>query len=424
MNTDRHRPPMAIPTQSSSSPSMQDESCQTDDEQLKTYTESHLTDPDLLAHLKAQLEENAAVQEELIELRGSKEGDSEETTTSDHLLQENALLCRRLRTTEQRCLQLVSQMHKRFVQLVMVDRKKSPSSPDHHQITTDIHSWARQLKGELASKFFEEVPEEELWRKLMVGREAEMVAVVVVEGGEGEDMASHCVTVQEYNQLVEDKGRLKQQLISVQERNGAVEEALRVVTDQLEENQRMGNRCWDEEISLRHLVVDLQAEGSEKQLLARAHRELQMGEWGSSICLYRATHLPRRQSGVLLLLLSQSIAVVISGGKTNIFFDFQLFFLLKTFFPPSLIVLLLLLIAIASTVDMGTWLFVWGTNNSKRNGCSLSCCVSLGFVLFLAAAVAGCAKDSSSPMAGSSRQSTPPPSSSAICVCSSPSLFV
>lgn len=247
---------------------------------------------DLLRSLHEVLEENGTLSDELQQLKGKHEElhqrmemKDEELDQSlegvviqskvDFLLEENDHLHRRLKETEQRHLKILSQVQRKFVELKMSEginsTKRSPESVDLNSESNLRASLARVV-AEFSKNFFEQIPESELWQKVDMDRKLSKVAFI-----EDNLETINFITVAEFNGVVKKADEFKEQVDHLLKRNGILEETLTATAEQLRNQQEAETRNSDEEIALRHLVVDLQS-GSEKQLIARAHRDLIVGK--------------------------------------------------------------------------------------------------------------------------------------------------
>ncbi|XP_050073275.1 centrosomal protein cep290 [Anopheles maculipalpis] len=84
------------------------------------------------------------------------------------------------------------------------------------------------------------------------------------------------ITKEEYKRLKNRLDGLERELKRELVRNGHLEELLKVSNDQIRSQQSLISKYSEEEVSLRHLVVDLQSESNEKYLLARTNKELEL----------------------------------------------------------------------------------------------------------------------------------------------------
>ncbi|XP_035906376.1 centrosomal protein cep290 [Anopheles stephensi] len=84
------------------------------------------------------------------------------------------------------------------------------------------------------------------------------------------------VTKEEYKRLKDRLAGLERELNRELVRNGHLEELLTVSNEQIRSQQSLISKYSEEEVSLRHLVVDLQSESNEKYLLARTNKELEL----------------------------------------------------------------------------------------------------------------------------------------------------
>ncbi|XP_058120806.1 centrosomal protein cep290 [Anopheles ziemanni] len=82
------------------------------------------------------------------------------------------------------------------------------------------------------------------------------------------------ITKDEYRRIRERLDKLERELQREIVKNGHLEELLQVSNEQIRSQQSLISKYSEDEVSLRHLVVDLQSASNEKYLLARAHKEL------------------------------------------------------------------------------------------------------------------------------------------------------
>uniref|UniRef100_A0A182JUE5 Uncharacterized protein n=1 Tax=Anopheles christyi TaxID=43041 RepID=A0A182JUE5_9DIPT len=90
------------------------------------------------------------------------------------------------------------------------------------------------------------------------------------------NLAIEFATKDEYKRMKDRLEGLERELRREVVKNGHLEELLKVSNDQIRTQQCLISKYSEEEVSLRHLVVDLQSESNEKYLLARATKELDM----------------------------------------------------------------------------------------------------------------------------------------------------
>ncbi|XP_059612733.1 centrosomal protein cep290 [Phlebotomus argentipes] len=83
------------------------------------------------------------------------------------------------------------------------------------------------------------------------------------------------VTREEFLDMKYDARKTKDEISRLKIERKHLEEVLKVAQQQISSQQDLLTRYSDEEITLRHLVVDLQCSGSEKQLIARGAREIE-----------------------------------------------------------------------------------------------------------------------------------------------------
>uniref|UniRef100_A0A182P6A9 Uncharacterized protein n=1 Tax=Anopheles epiroticus TaxID=199890 RepID=A0A182P6A9_9DIPT len=84
------------------------------------------------------------------------------------------------------------------------------------------------------------------------------------------------VTKDEYKRMKDRLEGLERELQREVTKSGHLEELLKVSNEQIRSQQSLISKYSEEEVSLRHLVVDLQSESNEKYLLARASKELDL----------------------------------------------------------------------------------------------------------------------------------------------------
>lgn len=291
------RPPIDIPNKDEldesvthKNDSKEMEKRQFQDNGSQTVIEAHKTESggfeDILSHLKEILDENSTVKEELMNLKSinqeliekssTKDPDVKRSFKEDFLLEENAFLRRQLKSQEQKMIKILSQVQKKFVELKLTEQAMSSNvfnSTTDSLSEQDLNSAMAKFKAELSKNFFLNLSSDDLWKKITSEKDQQKVTVI------NDDLqTSNVITVQEYNRLLKDLDHHQIQLDQLNKRNRVLEETLKLSTSQSEEYQRMASRNADEEISLRHLVVDLQSTGSEKQLIARTHRDLMIGK--------------------------------------------------------------------------------------------------------------------------------------------------
>lgn len=292
------RPAIDIPKSPGESPkksserkkSLQEIGSQT---QMEPQTITSMEFEDLLTNLKGVLEENSSFSEELIRLRlvnrelqeqlkkenGPTKIDSDKPdwqSKCEFLSQENVFLCQRLKESQKRLLQTLSQTQKKFVELKLAEGiigSKISANEDEFIAEHSLSTALAKIKAELCKNFFDGCQREDLWKKIDSGRKLDKVAVI-----EEDLKASNFITNEEYQRLIKDHKEAIKEKCQLESRNRVLEETLKATKDHLELQQSLENWKSDEEISLRHLVVDLQSSGSEKQLIARAHRDLAIGE--------------------------------------------------------------------------------------------------------------------------------------------------
>ncbi|XP_053672413.1 centrosomal protein cep290 [Anopheles nili] len=84
------------------------------------------------------------------------------------------------------------------------------------------------------------------------------------------------ITKEEYRRTHEKLEKLELELQREVAKNGHLEELLKVSNEQIRSQQSLISKYSEEEVSLRHLVVDLQSTSNEKYLLARSQKELDL----------------------------------------------------------------------------------------------------------------------------------------------------
>ncbi|XP_053665459.1 centrosomal protein cep290 [Anopheles marshallii] len=90
------------------------------------------------------------------------------------------------------------------------------------------------------------------------------------------NLAVEFITKDEHKRMKDRLNELERELNRELVKNGHLEELLKVSNDQIRSQQSLISKYSEEEVSLRHLVVDLQSESNEKYLLARANKELDL----------------------------------------------------------------------------------------------------------------------------------------------------
>uniref|UniRef100_A0A182WIJ6 Uncharacterized protein n=1 Tax=Anopheles minimus TaxID=112268 RepID=A0A182WIJ6_9DIPT len=90
------------------------------------------------------------------------------------------------------------------------------------------------------------------------------------------NFAVEFISREEYKRLKDRLSELERELNRELMKNGHLEELLKVSNDQIRSQQSLISKYSEEEVSLRHLVVDLQSQSNEKYLLARANKELEL----------------------------------------------------------------------------------------------------------------------------------------------------
>uniref|UniRef100_A0A182TE93 Uncharacterized protein n=1 Tax=Anopheles melas TaxID=34690 RepID=A0A182TE93_9DIPT len=91
-------------------------------------------------------------------------------------------------------------------------------------------------------------------------------------------LAVEFVTKDEYKRMKDRLDGLERELQRELVKSGHLEELLKVSNEQIRSQQSLISKYSEEEVSLRHLVVDLQSASNEKYLLARANKELELEE--------------------------------------------------------------------------------------------------------------------------------------------------
>ncbi|XP_040155929.1 centrosomal protein cep290 [Anopheles arabiensis] len=89
-------------------------------------------------------------------------------------------------------------------------------------------------------------------------------------------LAVEFVTKDEYKRMKDRLDGLERELQRELVKSGHLEELLKVSNEQIRSQQSLISKYSEEEVSLRHLVVDLQSASNEKYLLARANKELEL----------------------------------------------------------------------------------------------------------------------------------------------------
>lgn len=236
---------------------------------------------DLVTNLRDLFEENAVLSEEIKDLKRITAAADDYTEISpsnkikcSFLLQENAILCNELRISKERTTRVLNKLHQKFIELQLKDihTAKSHLSSVDQAIPNDHQLIIPKLKAELCKNFFVNIESDELWEKIDAEKKLETVTVI------GEDLTTNVITANEYNLMIAEGKNHQEQLNVLRKNNKILEETLLITKEQLEATELALNNQSDGEIALRHLVVDLQSTGSDKQLLARAHRDQMAGE--------------------------------------------------------------------------------------------------------------------------------------------------
>lgn len=287
------RPAIDIPKTTGESPRDKVKKSTASQTQMETQTITSFEFEDLLSNLRGVLEENSSFSDELIRLRSVNQELQERLKTENNQLeinpdypeiqskceflgQENDFLCHRLKDAQERLVKTISQTQKKFVDLKLSEEmtgSKISSNEDDLNAEYSVTSALAKIKADLCKSFFDGCQREDLWNKIDAGRKLDKVSVI-----EDDFQACNFITNEEYQRLIKEQKQAIKEKVQLESRNRVLEETLKATKDHLELQQRLENRKSDEEISLRHLVVDLQSSGSEKQLIARAHRDLAIGE--------------------------------------------------------------------------------------------------------------------------------------------------
>ncbi|XP_058054715.1 centrosomal protein cep290 [Anopheles bellator] len=82
------------------------------------------------------------------------------------------------------------------------------------------------------------------------------------------------ITKEEYRKMFDRINHLERELQRELVKNGHLEDLLKISNEQIRSQHSLISKCSEEEVSLRHLVVDLQSTSNEKYLLSRAQQEL------------------------------------------------------------------------------------------------------------------------------------------------------
>ncbi|GAB0100854.1 Centrosomal protein cep290 [Sergentomyia squamirostris] len=122
---------------------------------------------------------------------------------------------------------------------------------------------SRNFIGKICSEFLDKIPEE---KEIKVLKNFEIVDT---------NFSVDFVTKQEFLDLQEKTQHFQEEVNRLKTEKKHLEEILKVSHQQISSQQDLLTNYSDDEISLRHLVVDLQCAGSEKHLIARGAREIE-----------------------------------------------------------------------------------------------------------------------------------------------------
>uniref|UniRef100_A0A182INE7 Uncharacterized protein n=1 Tax=Anopheles atroparvus TaxID=41427 RepID=A0A182INE7_ANOAO len=92
------------------------------------------------------------------------------------------------------------------------------------------------------------------------------------------NLAVEFITKDEHRRTRDRLEKLERELQREVKKNRHLEELLQVSSEQIRSQQSLISKHSEDEVNLRHLVVDLQSASNEQYLLARAHKELDVGE--------------------------------------------------------------------------------------------------------------------------------------------------
>lgn len=93
-----------------------------------------------------------------------------------------------------------------------------------------------------------------------------------------DNLSVDLVTITEFNDLKSAKEHLNSEMKELKSKNAQMEQVLTILNQQLVEQQKLLTRRSDEEISLRHLVADLQSTSDDNYLLVKTKTELDIGK--------------------------------------------------------------------------------------------------------------------------------------------------
>lgn len=246
---------------------------------------------DILEKIRDVIEENNRLNQELLQMKQSTtSAPLEEPDLTDPLMvkhkfltEENDFLIGRLRSSEQRFATFLTSLTRKFVEIKMADlEKRTTSNEDQYKSPSEEslkHILAR-IRGESVTGILNELKTETLLERIDTERKLDKVAVI------SENLEpSQFITQEEYHNLMNQLNKLRTDNQEIAKKNSDLLVLLKLQQDQMTAEQQIVNRITDEEIALRHLVVDLQSSGNEKQLIARAYRDLAVGKSEISIIL-------------------------------------------------------------------------------------------------------------------------------------------
>lgn len=197
----------------------------------------------------------------------------------DYLKQENINLYNAIKKLRLDDLQVIHSLKIELAQKTEVTQTPSnqKSSMDESSSSDHLQSELRRVKLELSStcaKLFKNMTRIQGSPETIEMDLHKMENVAIVK----DNLAVDFITVTEFQDLKSSKDRLNSELKEVKSKNSQLEQVLEILNQQLVEQQKLLTRRSDEEISLRHLVADLQSTNDDNYLLVKTKTELDIGK--------------------------------------------------------------------------------------------------------------------------------------------------
>lgn len=239
---------------------------------------------DLLTNIEELVTENNSLAQTILQLKSTAnetpleaqeyENDLKLQAKLKYLSEENDFLVKRLRYSEQRLATFLTNVTQQFVEIKgpQLEKKEEPAPEkwmSHSE--NNVKLVLARLRGAKSTSFLNEIKNEPLWERIDIERKLDQVPVI----DEQNLQPTHFILHEEYNGLLAQLHDLQKENEELNRSHRALQAILKT-TDQLKAVQHL---AIDEEIALRHLVVDLQTSGNEKQLIARAYRDLAIGKF-------------------------------------------------------------------------------------------------------------------------------------------------